>query len=160
MRYLLIDRILEWQPHESIVALKNVTMSEDFLEFHFPRFPVMPGVLLLEAITQAAAWLEAASSEFENWLLLESVRQSKFYGFALPGDQVRIEVEFIGSESEDTRVIRGTGKVEGERRISAEIEARVAPMLDVESPEEQRLMFHALTRELGRLTSQRKRRKK
>ena len=160
MRFLLVDRILEWKASESIVAIKNVTMSEDFLEFHFPRYPVMPGVMLLEAITQAAGWLVAASSDFESWALLEHVRQSKFYGFALPGDQVRIEVAALPSEDEGVRAFRGVGQVEGKRRVVAEIEMRVVPMADVESPEEQRLLFHVLTREIERLSSGKDRRKR
>ena len=160
MRFLLVDRIIEWQADASIIGVKNVTMSEDFLEFHFPRYPVMPGIMLLEAITQAAGWLVAASSDFENWALLEEVRQSKFYGFALPGDQVRLEVTALPSEEEGARLFRGVGQVEGQRRVVAEIKTCVVPMADVESPEEQRLLFHVLTRDIGRLSSGRERRKR
>jgi len=92
MRYLLIDRILEWKAHDHIKGVKNVAMTEDFLEFHFPKNPVMPGVLLIEAFAQLTGWLEAVSSDFKNWFLISKVRQCKFYGFALPGDQVELEV--------------------------------------------------------------------
>ncbi|HBD06910.1 MAG TPA: beta-hydroxyacyl-ACP dehydratase, partial [Syntrophobacteraceae bacterium] len=64
MRYLLVDRITDWKAGESITGIKNVAMSEDFLEFHFAGNPVMPGVLALEALMQLTGWLEAASSEF------------------------------------------------------------------------------------------------
>jgi 3-hydroxyacyl-[acyl-carrier-protein] dehydratase len=57
MRYLLIDCITEWQPGTKIKGIKNVAMSEDFLEYHFPKNPIMPGVLLLEAIAQLTGWL-------------------------------------------------------------------------------------------------------
>ena len=67
MRYLLIDYITEWEPGTKIKGIKNVAMSEDFLEYHFPKNPIMPGVLLLEAIAQLTGWLEAASSDFKNW---------------------------------------------------------------------------------------------
>ena len=160
MRYLLVDRILEWTPNEKITGVKNVTMSEDFLEFHFPRFPVMPGVMQLEALTQLASWLEAVSSDFEDWLLLENVRKSKFYGFALPGDQVQLEIEARPSDAEGTRAFRGVGKVEGKRSVVADFSARVVPMLDVESPEEQRLLFRVLTRESARLSTGKRRRRK
>src|SRR4030067_953024 len=98
MRYLLIDHITEWKSGEFIKGVKSVAMSEDFLEFHFPKNPIMPGVLLLEALTQLTGWLEAASSEFQNWFLVGKVRKSNFYSFALPGDQVELEVELISDE--------------------------------------------------------------
>ena len=160
MRFLLVDRILEWEPNKRIVGVKNITMSEDFLEFHFPRYPVMPGIMILEALTQVAGWLEAASSDFENWCLLEFVRQSKFYGLALPGDQVRMEVDVLPSQHEDTRVFRGTAWVDDRRCAVAEIETRVVPMLDVESPQEQRLFFKILTREFVSLSTDRKRKRR
>lgn len=159
MRFLLVDRIVEWTANERILGIKNVTMSEDFLEFHFPRYPVMPGVLLVEALTQLASWLEAASSDFENWLLLDRIRQSRFYGFAFPGDQVEIEIQTMPQESEYYKIFRGTGKVEGTSCILAEIETKVTPMQDVESPEEQRLLFHVLTREISRLSSKKQRKR-
>jgi len=160
MRFLLVDRILEWTPNERIVGLKNITMSEDFLEFHFPRYPVMPGIMILESLTQLAGWLEAASSDFENWTLLEHVRHSKFYGFALPGDQVRLEIETVPCDEDGKRVFRCTAKLEDRRCAVAEIETRVVPMLDVESPEEQRFFFKILTRELAYFATERTRRKR
>ncbi len=78
MRYLLIDKIAEWKAGQRIKGLKNVAMTEDFLEFHFPKNPVMPGVLLIEAFTQLTGWLEAASSDFKRWFLIDRVRQCKF----------------------------------------------------------------------------------
>ena len=159
MRFFLVDRIHEWTPNEKISGVKNISMSEDFLEFHFPRFPVMPGVMMLEALTQLAGWLEAASSDFENWLVLDRVKQSKFYGFALPGDQVQIEIEAQPCDEEGYKVFRGVGKVEKRRCIVAEIVTRVVPMLDIESPEEQRQLFHVLTRDLSRLSANSKRKR-
>jgi len=92
MRYLLIDHITEWQKGQRIKGVKNVAMSEDFLEFHFPKKPIMPGVMLLEAIAQLTGWLEAASSDFQHWFLISRVLKCSFYRFALPGDQVEFEV--------------------------------------------------------------------
>ena len=98
MRYLFIDHITEWKSGELIKGIKSIAMSEDFLEFHFPKNPIMPGVLLLEALAQLTGWLEAASSDFKNWFLINKVRKSSFYGFALPGDQVELEVQVISKE--------------------------------------------------------------
>src|SRR5207237_2805332 len=92
MRFLLVDRIVEWKPGDSIQGIKNVAMSEDFLEFHFPGNPVMPGALLLEALAQLAGWLEAASSDFHDWFMLRNVQKCMFYGFVLPGDRVDLHV--------------------------------------------------------------------
>lgn len=92
MRYMLVDRVADWEPGERITGVKNVAMSEDFLEFHFPKNPIMPGIMLLEALVQLAGWLEAASSDFEKWFLLSKVIKCNFYGFVLPGDQVNLKV--------------------------------------------------------------------
>ncbi len=157
MRFLLVDRILEWTPGQSIATLKNVSMSEDFLEFHFPKYPVMPGVMLTEALAQSAAWLEGATSDFENWLLLENVRKASFYGFALPGDQVRIQIDALPCETPGLKAFRGAGRVDDRKCVIAEFEMRIVPMADLESPEEQRMLFRVLTRELSRLSSKRSR---
>ncbi|MGA2254534.1 MAG: hypothetical protein ABSG53_07735, partial [Thermoguttaceae bacterium] len=63
MRFLLIDRIVDFQPGAQITAVKSLTMAEEYLADHFPNFPVMPGVLMLEAMTQAAAWLIRLSED-------------------------------------------------------------------------------------------------
>ncbi len=146
MRYLLIDRIGEWKANERITGVKNVAMSEDFLEFHFPGNPVMPGVLLIEAFCQLAGWLEAASSDFKNWFLITKVRQSKFYGFALPGDQVELKLERLPAPEAEKRVYFGTGKVGDKRKISLEFEGDVVPLEGIEDVIEQRRFFKVLTR--------------
>jgi 3-hydroxyacyl-[acyl-carrier-protein] dehydratase len=157
MRYLLVDRILEWTPDRSITGIKNITMSEDFLEHHFPRYPVMPGVLILEAMAQLAGWLVAVSSDFESWALLQRVRQGKFYEFALPGDQVRLEVEAVPSEEEGLRAFRGVAKVGETRNAVAEFETRLVPLSDLESPLEYRVLFKVLDRSMVSFAVDRKR---
>ena len=146
MRYLLIDRITEWKADEKIKGIKNVAMSEDFLEFHFPKNPVMPGVLLIEACAQLSGWLEAASSDFKDWFLITRVRQCKFYGFALPGDQVEIEVERSPESTPGHRVYSATGKVGTKRKIVIEFEGEVTPFEEIEDREEPRRFFKVLTR--------------
>jgi 3-hydroxyacyl-[acyl-carrier-protein] dehydratase len=146
MRYLLVDRILEWKGNQKIKGLKNVSMTEDFLEFHFPKNPVMPGILLIEAFAQLAGWLEAASSDFKKWLLISKVRQCKFYGFALPGDQVELEVERSSESVTDRRVYSGVGTVGAKKRISVEFEGDVISLNEIEDIEEQRRFFEVLSR--------------
>ncbi len=147
MRYLLIDRITEWKANEKIRGVKNVAMSEDFLEFHFPKNPVMPGVLLIEAFAQLTGWLEAASSDFKNWFLITKVRQCKFYGFAMPGDQVEIEIEQSQESTPHQKVYSGIGRVGEKRKVVVEFEGDVVPFEEIEDIDEQRRFFKVLTRE-------------
>ncbi len=91
--FLLIDRVLELVPHEHIVAIKNVSMSEPMLQGHFPGNPVFPGVLIVEGIAQAAAVLGHLS--YEKGLtqcLLTEVRAARFRRQVVPGDVMRFEV--------------------------------------------------------------------
>jgi 3-hydroxyacyl-[acyl-carrier-protein] dehydratase len=148
MRYLLIDHITGWKPGEHIKGIKNIAMSEDFLEFHFPKNPIMPGVLLLEALTQLTGWLEAASSDFKNWFLISNVRKCNFYGFAFPGDRVELEVRHVPSKDPDKKVFSGTGTVNGKKKIRAEFEGEIIPLTEIEDMNEQKRFFQLLTREL------------
>ncbi len=148
MRYLLIDHITEWKSGEFIKGIKNVSMSEDFLEFHFPKNPIMPGVLLLEALTQLTGWLEAASSDFRNWFLLNRVRKSNFYGFAFPGDQVELEVQLIPNEDVNIKTYRGTGTVKGKKKITTEFEGETVLLEEIEEIDDQKKFFQVLTRKL------------
>ena len=147
MRYLLIDRVLEWKAHDHIKGVKNVAMTEDFLEFHFPKNPVMPGVLLIEAFAQLTGWLEAASSDFENWFLISKVRQCKFYGFALPGDQVELEVRRSPESTPLQNVYSAVGRVGGKKKVAIEYEGETIAFEDIEDIGEQRRFFKVLTRE-------------
>lgn len=148
MRYFLVDHITDWTTGENIKGIKSVAMSEDFLEFHFPKNPIMPGVLLLEALTQLTGWLEAASSDFNNWFLIDTVNKCSFYGFALPGDQVELEVWIVPQSSSKKRVYRGIGKVAGKKKISVEFEGKTIPLSDIEDADEQKRFFQLLTRSL------------
>lgn len=148
MRYLLIDHITEYKPGELIRGIKNVAMSEDFLEFHFPKNPIMPGVMLLEALTQLTGWLEAASSDFSKWFLISNVRKSNFYGFAFPGDQVELEVQLLTGEAPDKKIYRGTGHVNGKKKIVTEFEGEIVPLEELEDIEDQKKFFKVLTRDI------------
>jgi len=149
MRYFLIDQITEWKSGEVIKGKKNVAMSEDFLEFHFPKNPIMPGVLLLEALAQLTGWLEAASSDFQRWFLISKVRKCNFYSFALPGDQVELEVKNISNEGSAIRVYSGIGMVNGKKKIKAEFEGEVIQLSEIEDVNEQKRFFQLLNRELN-----------
>ena len=146
MRYLLVDHIVEWKPGERMVGIKNVAMSEDFLEFHFPRKPVMPGVLLLEALVQLAGWLEAVSSDFQNWFLLQKVHRCHFYGFAFPGDRVGLEIQVKSQPSSGVKAFAGLCAVDGKKKVVAEFEGETVPLGEIENIDEQKELFQFLTR--------------
>jgi len=146
VRYYLVDLIREWEADKRITGVKNVSMTEDFLEYHFPKYPTMPGVLLLESMAQLAGWLEAVSSGFRRWVLIERVHQCKFYRFARPGDQVEITIETVRADGSGLKVYQGVGSVGGQRRIVAEFEGKVVPLDELEHPEEQSALFQILAR--------------
>ena len=133
MRYYLVDRILEWEVDKRIRGVKNVAMTEDFLQYHFPRRPTMPGTLLLESMTQLAGWLEAISSEFTRWFLLEHVTSCKFYDLTGPGDRVEFVLDVVPQPEASRRRYRGTGSVEGKRRVVAEFDGQVIALADIEN---------------------------
>jgi beta-hydroxyacyl-ACP dehydratase FabZ len=94
--FLLIDRVVESKPYEHIVAIKNVSATDPYLQGHFPDNPVMPGVLIVEAIAQAAAVLGHIS--YEKGLsacLLTEVSQARFRKPVVPGDQMRFDVKVL-----------------------------------------------------------------
>jgi 3-hydroxymyristoyl/3-hydroxydecanoyl-(acyl carrier protein) dehydratase len=146
MRYLLVDRILEWEPGKRIRGVKNIAMSEDFLEYHFPKNPVMPGVLLLEAQAQLAGWLEAASSDFQSWCLIQRVQQCHFYGFAFPGDRVEIEVGIKASTAEGEKAFSGLCLVDGKRKVVAEFDGKIVALAEFDNVSDRRESFRLLTR--------------
>ncbi|MBF0337774.1 MAG: beta-hydroxyacyl-ACP dehydratase [Nitrospirae bacterium] len=151
MRYLLIDRIIDYQSGQRIRGVKNVAMSEDFLEYHFPRNPVMPGVLLLEAMVQLAGWLQCASTDFTQWVVVETVHKCRFYGFALPGDQVEIVVDVVADITPEDRkaVFKATGTVLGQKKVSAEFSGVVIPLAEIADRDEQLHQFRLMMRDMG-----------
>lgn len=128
MRYLLVDRIDEVVPDVSATGRKNVAMSEDYLEWHFPEQPVVPGTLILEAFVQLAGWLEAASSSFERWVLLDRVASARYFGAAVPGDRIDLVLERVATADPARRAYRGDSTVNGQKKASVEFEAVVVPV--------------------------------
>ena len=128
MRYLLVDRIDSLDGDRAAVAWKSVAMSEDYLEWHFPGRPVMPGTLVIEAFAQLAGWLEASASAGERWVLLDRVGSARFSGVCLPGDRIELRLERVETADPARRAYRGESLVGGERRATVEFEAVVVPV--------------------------------
>ena len=100
MRFNQLDRIVELCEQERIVAIKSLSLAEEYLQDHFPRFPVMPGVLMLESLFQASAWLIRKSEDFEHAVvLLKEARNVKFSGFVEPGQQLTISSKIMKQDS-------------------------------------------------------------
>src|SRR5579859_4238464 len=94
MRFNLVDGIVEVQPGERIKAIKNLTLGEEYLADHFPTFPVMPGVLMLQTLVEGAAWLLRATEDFRHSVIvLRDARNVKYGNFMQPGNSMTITVE-------------------------------------------------------------------
>src|SRR5919202_1526134 len=101
MRFHLVDRIVEVVPGKSLRAVKNLTLGEEYLADHFPTFPVMPGVLMLQALVESAAWLLRLSEDYRSSVIvLREARNVKYGTFMEPGRQMLITVEL--TEQDDT----------------------------------------------------------
>src|SRR3990170_8440710 len=96
MRFTLIDRIVELEAGVRITAVKSLTMAEEYLADHFPHFPVMPGVLMLEALTQAGAWLVRVSEDFAHSIVvLKQANNVKYAQFVEPGQTLAVTAEIL-----------------------------------------------------------------
>lgn len=125
MRFTLVDRILELTPGSRIVTVKNLSLAEEYLADHFEGFPVMPGVLMLEAMTQAGAWLVRASEDFTHSMVtLREARNVKYASFVEPGKTLVVTAELVGSldeHSEREVKIKAQGTVDGVTHVSARL---------------------------------------
>jgi 3-hydroxyacyl-[acyl-carrier-protein] dehydratase len=118
--FLLIDRVLELERKQRIVAIKNVTINEPFFVGHFPHMPIMPGVLIVEAIAQAggALLLTEVEDRDTKLMMFTGIERARFRRPVLPGDQLRIEVDVKAWRLRAVRM-EGTAYVDGRRVAEA-----------------------------------------
>jgi 3-hydroxyacyl-[acyl-carrier-protein] dehydratase len=121
MRFSLIDRIVELEPGSHIKAVKALTMAEEYLADHFPGFPVMPGVLMLEAMTQAAAWLVRYSEDFaHSVVVLKQAGNVKYGQFVEPGQALWVSVEILSQTDRETK-LKARGYVGDQTTVTARL---------------------------------------
>ncbi len=121
MKYCQIDKITSLQPGKKLVGERTLRADEQHLEDHFPNFPVMPGVMMLEALHQAAVWLIKTGDHFESPLvLLREVRSVKFGDFLGPGETLQITAESI-KEVGNLTTVKAVATKEGRVTVSARL---------------------------------------
>jgi 3-hydroxyacyl-[acyl-carrier-protein] dehydratase len=120
MRYHLIDRIVEVEPGKSLRAFKQLTLGEEYLADHFPTFPVMPGVLMLQAVVEAASWLVRLSNDYKpSVLVLREVKNAKYGTFFAPGQRMNVAVEQT-TAGDGRFAFKGKGEVNGQTTVSTQ----------------------------------------
>lgn len=126
--FLLIDRVIEIEPRQRIVAIKNVSLNEPQFQGHFPDYPIMPGVLMVEAIAQAggALLLTEIPDRGNKLMVFTGIDSAKFRKPVVPGDQVRIEVKVLNWRSTAVRM-QGIATVEGKVVCEATVMCALVP---------------------------------
>ena len=118
---LLVDKVIDSDEGERIVAIKNVTVNEPFFQGHFPDNPIMPGVLQIEAIAQTGALLILDTTPVDSKIIavLSSVQRAKFRRLIRPGDTLRIEVRLVYKKSS---IVKVAGKIFVDNQLASEAE--------------------------------------
>jgi len=121
MRFNLVDRIGEVTPGRAIQAWKYLTLGEEYLADHFPMFPVMPGVLMLQALVEAGAWLLRITDDFrQSVIVLREAKGVKYGSFMQPGARMHISVELTEQDGPLAQM-KGKGEVDGIATVSARL---------------------------------------
>jgi 3-hydroxyacyl-[acyl-carrier-protein] dehydratase len=133
--FLLIDRVIEFEPGKRIVAIKNVTFNEPFFQGHFPGAPVMPGVLIIEAMAQAGGLvlLGTIDDPQSKILLFTGIDNARFRQPVVPGDTLRIEMTLLQFKRRLCR-LRGEAFVEGKLVAEGEVSSLMVDRSSLEAP--------------------------
>jgi 3-hydroxyacyl-[acyl-carrier-protein] dehydratase len=124
MKFILIDKIVKMESAKEIITTKNVSLSEEYLADHFPIFPVLPGVFLLQGLIESACWLVRQSENFaHSMVLLAQAKNVKYKSFAAPGMQIQYTVTAKDIEENISSFI-GSGQCNGEAIVEARFSLR------------------------------------
>ncbi len=144
MKFHLIDKVQQISP-QRIVAVKNVSLAEEYLADHFPTFPVLPGVMMLEALTQAAAWLLHVGSGFsKSMAVLKEAKNLRYGNFVAPGNTLQLDVELF-KPTESGAVFKASGLIEGQQALTGRIELAYFNLADKQkelAAADERLIAH------------------
>ncbi|HYT92670.1 MAG TPA: 3-hydroxyacyl-ACP dehydratase FabZ family protein [Gemmataceae bacterium] len=125
MRFNLVDRIVEVTPGQHIRTLKNLTLGEEYLADHFPTFPVMPGVLMLQTLVEAGAWLLRITEDFRHSVIvLREAKNVKYGNLVEPGRTLNVTVELAEPLTDSTEGLvsfKGKGEIDGIATVSARV---------------------------------------
>lgn len=146
MRWIWIDRFVEFQSGSQATAIKNVTLAEDHLHDHFPGFPVMPGSLIIEGLAQTGGILLGEANQFRHVVILAKIPKITFHGFACPGDTLTYRAKLLDSR-EDGGLVECTAHVGG--RLVAEGEIFFAHLPPGDGPQIDQKNFVFTTRLLS-----------
>jgi len=126
--FLLIDRVVEFEPRKRLVAIKNVTINEPFFQGHFPGYPIMPGVLVIEAMAQAGAiiMMNEIPDRQKKLAVFTGIERAKFRKPVTPGDQLRIEVDVLAFRSRMGRM-EAKAIVDGKLACQATLTCSIVP---------------------------------
>ncbi|MCA9261759.1 MAG: beta-hydroxyacyl-ACP dehydratase [Planctomycetales bacterium] len=133
MRFCLLDRICGYEADKELTSVKSVSLAEEYLADHFPQFPVLPGVFMLESATQSAAWLVRLSEDFAHSIVeLEEARSVKFTDFVSPGRTLRMQIEQVGREGELAK-FKFQGEVDQQPCVSGRLTLRVSNLAETDA---------------------------
>ncbi|MCY2926557.1 MAG: beta-hydroxyacyl-ACP dehydratase [Planctomycetota bacterium] len=130
MKFILADKIESIELGKRIVTVKALSLAEEYLADHFPIFPVLPGVLMIEAMVQSAAWLVRLQQNFaKSIIVLRSARNVRYSSFVAPGNFLRCELEAV-SIADDAATFKGSGHVGDTQVVSGRLELKCYNLAD------------------------------
>ncbi len=151
MRYFLVDKVTELVVDKKIRGVKCVTLSDDILHDHFPDYPIMPGALILESLSQLAGFLLEASFHESGRrplrAVLAQVQQAKFHASSGPGDQIELEVT-LDSKLDGAARVSAMASVNGERKVNARLDFVLKDIASDRLHEQRRYIYQLWTKDL------------
>jgi 3-hydroxyacyl-[acyl-carrier-protein] dehydratase len=124
MRFILLDKVTELIPEKKISTVKALSLAEEYLADHFPQYPVLPGVLMIEALVQSAAMLVHVSQNFaHSMVILQEARNVKYKSFVKPGNILQINLD-VKNMNDDSSSFIGEAHIEGQPMVEARLKLR------------------------------------